>query len=141
MKASFNRPTCGYYSGEGKHGGPDPNPDFKENGNPRSRRTADNEDDLKEAAMEWCADEMADGYCKYFKKHIEILKYFYNQKIIRIIQSSEEPTLNNQKPTGPNVANWTQDSVWTELHDQVPVVTKRHTIVSRTISHWNGDKS
>ena len=78
MEAAFNRPTCGYYSGEGKHGGPDPNPEFKENGKPRNRRTADNEDDLKEAAMEWCADEMADGYCKYLKKLIEILKYFYN---------------------------------------------------------------
>lgn len=135
MEAAFNRPTCGYYSGEGKHGGPDPNPELKDNGKPRNRRTADNEDDLKEAAMEWCADEMADGYCKYLKKLIEILKYFFNQEIIRIIQSSEEPTLNNPKPTGPNVANWTNNSVWTEPHDQVPVVTKRHTIVSPTICH------
>lgn len=62
METAFNRPNCGYYSGEGKHGGPDPKPEIKENGKPRNRRTADNEDDLKEAAMEWCTDEMADGY-------------------------------------------------------------------------------
>ena len=67
MRAAFERPNCGYYSGEGKHGGPDPNPEINPNtGKARARRTADNEDDLKEAAAEWCAAEMEDGYCKYF---------------------------------------------------------------------------
>lgn len=63
MRAAFERPNCGYYSGEGKHGGPDPNPEINPNtGKARARRTADNEDDLKEAATEWCAEEIQDGY-------------------------------------------------------------------------------
>ena len=62
METAFNRPNCGYYSGEGKHGGPDPNPELKSNGKPRNRRTADNEEDLLEAAQEWCAEEVQDGY-------------------------------------------------------------------------------
>lgn len=62
MGAAFARDNCGYYSGEGKHGGPDPNPEINFNGKPRNRRTADNEDDLLEAATEWCAEEVQDGY-------------------------------------------------------------------------------
>jgi len=63
MGKAFNRPNCGYYSGEGKHGGPDPNPEINPTtGKQRNRRTADNEDDLKEAAIEWCEEEVADGY-------------------------------------------------------------------------------
>ena len=67
MGAAFARDNCGYYSGEGKHGGPDPNPEINFNGKPRNRRTADNEDDLLEAATEWCAEEVQDGYCEYRK--------------------------------------------------------------------------
>lgn len=64
MEKAFNRPNCGFYDAdEGKHGGPDPNPGVNPNtGKDRARRTADNEDDLKEAAAEWCAAEMEDGY-------------------------------------------------------------------------------
>ena len=63
---AFARPNCGYYSGEGKHGGPDPNPEINPTtGKQRNRRTADNEDDLKEAAIEWCEEEVADGYSKF----------------------------------------------------------------------------
>lgn len=61
MEAAFNRPNCGYYD-DSKHGGPDPNPELKENGKPRNRRTADNEEDLHEATHEWCASEMSDNY-------------------------------------------------------------------------------
>ena len=68
MRTAFNRPNCGFYDAdEGKHGGPDPNPGVNPNtGKDRARRTADNEDDLKEAAAEWCAAEMEDGYCKQY---------------------------------------------------------------------------
>lgn len=63
MEAAFNRDNCGYYDGEGKHGGPDPNPEINPNtGKQRNRRTADNEEDLLEAATEWCAEEVQDGY-------------------------------------------------------------------------------
>ena len=74
MEVAFNRPNCGYYSGEGKHGGPDPNPEINFNGKPRNRRTADNEEDLLEAAQEWCAEEVQDGYSEYTTK-IQILKF------------------------------------------------------------------
>jgi len=62
MGNSFDRANCGFYDASLPHGGPDPNPEQKENGNDRNRRTADNEVDLKEAAHEWCADEAADNY-------------------------------------------------------------------------------
>jgi len=62
MQNSFDRENCGYYDVTSKHGGPDPNPDQKENGKDRNRRTADNEEDLTEAAHGWCADEAADNY-------------------------------------------------------------------------------
>lgn len=62
MERAFNRKNCGYYSGEGKHGGPDPNPEIKPNGKPRNRRTADNEEDLTEDAIAWCQDEVTDSY-------------------------------------------------------------------------------
>lgn len=62
MEKAFNRENCGYYSDEGKHGGPDPNPEIKANGKPRNRRTADNEEDLTEEAIAWCQDEVADSY-------------------------------------------------------------------------------
>lgn len=62
MGNAFARDNCGYYDDDSKHGGPDPNPELKQNGKPRNRRTADNEDDLKEAAFEWCAEEAQDGY-------------------------------------------------------------------------------
>ena len=49
MEAAFNRPTCGYYSGEGKHGGPDPNPELRPGGNPRRptdrKRRSDGDED------------------------------------------------------------------------------------------------
>lgn len=46
MGAAFNRPTCGYYDDSTKHGGPDPNPEQRENGKPRNRRS-DDEDRLQ----------------------------------------------------------------------------------------------
>lgn len=49
MKQRFNSDNCGYYNSELKHGGPDPNPDKRENGKPRNpvarrkrRQTSDN---------------------------------------------------------------------------------------------------
>jgi hypothetical protein len=45
MEKAFNRPNCGYYDETTKHGGPDPNPDHRENGKPRNRRDADDSDD------------------------------------------------------------------------------------------------
>jgi len=63
LEDAFNRPNCGYYVDDGKHGGPDPNPEVNFNtGKPRNRRTADNEDDLTEAVREWCAEEVQDNY-------------------------------------------------------------------------------
>jgi len=62
MVDAFNRSTCGHYDAtQGKHGGPDPNPDLKANGKPRNRRDIDVED-LYEATHEWCAAEVADAY-------------------------------------------------------------------------------
>ena len=43
FEAAFNRPGCGYYDANTTHGGPDPNPNFRPNGAPRSRRDADDE--------------------------------------------------------------------------------------------------
>ena len=78
MGAAFARDNCGYYSGEGKHGGPDPNPEINFNGKPRNRRTADNEDDLLEAATEWCAEEVQDGYCEYRKTIFLKISIFFS---------------------------------------------------------------
>jgi len=61
MQTSFERENCGYYSGSGKHGGPDPNPELRPNGKARNRRDID-EEDLHEAAHEWCAAELAEAY-------------------------------------------------------------------------------
>lgn len=44
MEKAFNRPNCGYYDESTKHGGPDPNPENRENGKPRNRRDADDSD-------------------------------------------------------------------------------------------------
>lgn len=43
MGAAFNRPTCGYYDDSTRHGGPDPNPEQRENGKPRNRRSDDDD--------------------------------------------------------------------------------------------------
>lgn len=62
MEKAFNRPNCGYYSGDGKHGGPDPEPETNPNtGKPRNRRDID-EEDLAEATNEFCAERSADNY-------------------------------------------------------------------------------
>jgi len=43
MERAYNRPTCGYFDPSTTHGGPDPNPGHRENGNPRNRRQAEGE--------------------------------------------------------------------------------------------------
>lgn len=71
MSAAFNRPNCGYYDAESKHGGPDPNPNTKFNGKPRNRRDTPVDDDNyvdfdEQDARDFC-DEYADttqkAYC------------------------------------------------------------------------------
>jgi len=62
IKNSFERQNCGHYDAkQNPHGGPDPNPELKDNGKPRNRRDID-EEDLHEATHEWCAAEVADAY-------------------------------------------------------------------------------
>merc|ERR1712003_13504 len=53
----------------------------------------------------------------------------------KTVTSSEDPTPNNQKPTGPCAVNWTTNSVWVRPQDPVLVETKRHTIVSPMFHH------
>jgi len=67
MGEAFERDNCGYYSGDGKHGGPDPNPETNKNGKPRNRREADgiHEDDLAEALVEECDAAFAVNYAGY----------------------------------------------------------------------------
>lgn len=71
LSDAYNRPNCGYYDPDSKHGGPDPNPDTKFNGKPRNRRETPVEDENyvdfdEQDAREFC-DEYADNgqraYC------------------------------------------------------------------------------
>jgi hypothetical protein len=63
MEDAFNRPNCGHYDADqGKHGGPDENPEINFNtGKPRNRRDID-EEDLAEATNEFCTERSADNY-------------------------------------------------------------------------------
>jgi len=56
---AFNRDNCGYYDNSSKHGGPDPSPEFRENGKPRNRRDDDaNEIEVDYEVIEsWCDDK------------------------------------------------------------------------------------
>jgi len=66
MKTAFERPNCGYYDDSTKHGGPDPNPDQRENGTPRNRRDDDGDDSVDsditsdEVTLAWCAEPERD---------------------------------------------------------------------------------
>jgi len=67
MKSAFERPNCGYYDESTKHGGPDPNPDMRENGVPRNRRDGDDGDDnvdddftSDDVTLAWCAEPARD---------------------------------------------------------------------------------
>jgi hypothetical protein len=56
MGRAYERPTCGFYDPNTKHGGPDPNPEIRPNGKPRNRRFAaeDMQEDLEaECAKGW----------------------------------------------------------------------------------------
>lgn len=71
FEAAFNRPNCGHYdANQGKHGGPDPNPELRPNGKPRNRRDADEpevEADFEDLAA-FCAenaDNFSDGEAVY----------------------------------------------------------------------------
>jgi len=63
MERAYNRPTCGYFDPSTTHGGPDPNPGHRENGNPKNRRDAEGEavtsEDLdnKAVVVEACNDK------------------------------------------------------------------------------------
>lgn len=64
MGAAYDRPNCGYFDENSKHGGPDPNPHVKPNGKPRNRRDVDDSDDTwfgaQGATDEYCnANEFA----------------------------------------------------------------------------------
>lgn len=64
MLSAYNRPNCGYYDADSKHGGPDPNPNTKFNGKPRNRRETSVDDENyvdfdEEDAREFC-DEFSD---------------------------------------------------------------------------------
>merc|ERR1712220_31471 len=66
FEAAFNRPNCGYYDSSSKHGGPDPNPEIRENGKPRARRDDDEEAEVEadfEDLAAFCA-ENADNFSK-----------------------------------------------------------------------------
>jgi len=60
MENAYNRPNCGYYDPNSKHGGPDPNPDVKPNGKPRARRDA--EEDTHFDDQQSFEDECAKGW-------------------------------------------------------------------------------
>jgi len=45
MERAYNRDTCGFFDPSTTHGGPDPNPGHRENGKPRNRRTADEDNE------------------------------------------------------------------------------------------------
>jgi len=68
---AFNRPNCGYYDSSSKHGGPDPNPEIRENGKPRTRRDDDEEAEVEadfEDLAAFCAenaDNFTDGEAVY----------------------------------------------------------------------------
>ena len=66
MVNAFGRVNCGYYDGEGKHGGPDPNPEINFNGRPRNRRETPVDDELyidfdENDAREYC-DEFSGSF-------------------------------------------------------------------------------
>ena len=62
MKAAFERPNCGHYDADqGKHGGPDENPEINFNtGKPRNRRDID-EEDLQQKQI-WKSAQSILGY-------------------------------------------------------------------------------
>jgi len=63
FESAFGRDNCGYYDSSSKHGGPDPNPELRENGKPRNRRDDDEaevEADFEDLAA-FCA-ENADNF-------------------------------------------------------------------------------
>jgi len=71
MGAAYDRPNCGYFDENSKHGGPDPNPHVKPNGKPRNRRDVDDSDDSDDT---WFGAQAAtDEYCNAneFANHSE----------------------------------------------------------------------
>lgn len=64
MKSAFNRPNCGYYDADSEgHGGPDPNPEFRDDGKARNRRSNVDEPDFVDFdeadAREMCDEDSA----------------------------------------------------------------------------------
>jgi len=45
MERAYNRDTCGFFDPSTQHGGPDPNPENRENGKPRNRRDTDTDEE------------------------------------------------------------------------------------------------
>lgn len=52
MLTAFKRPTCGFYDpSQMPHGGPDPNPELRPGGNPRSRRSEEGDTDYEDGML------------------------------------------------------------------------------------------
>lgn len=92
LSAAWNRPNCGYFDETNSKGGPDPNPETKSNGKPRSLR-------MRREANQWMFDACEcelDGHQNCYDDMSQNQHSFYIDSILNEMFCSDEEIENGE---------------------------------------------